>query len=214
MRRARLILVTAVIVAAACTPFTTVIVSHTVPADAGDEGVVPADAADAADTGVDEADSAPARHRRVFVTSKGYTGALGGPTGGDAKCRLAALDAGLDGGFAAYLATTATSAVERLSSRGPYYRLDGEMVFDGGPELVAIVPIAVDEFARLLDASTDSVDVWTGESPGLDSNCSNWTTQNGSASWGHADSLSEWQTVLDSSLSCNAESRLYCFEQP
>jgi hypothetical protein len=66
--------------------------------------------------------------KRVFVTSTGYPGNLGGLAGADAKCQERATAAGLGGTFKAWLsaAGTGNSAAERLThATVPYVRVDG-----------------------------------------------------------------------------------------
>jgi hypothetical protein len=51
----------------------------------------------------------------VFVTSRAYTGNLGGLAGADAICQTHAAEAGLPGTYVAWLATSTVTAPSRLA---------------------------------------------------------------------------------------------------
>lgn len=167
--------------------------------------------------------------RKVFVSSLQGAGNLGawpganglrGLAAADAVCQSLAAGAGLANAsaFKAWLSDSASQAAQRLTSNGPWVRVDG-------------VPVA-DSLADLTDAS-----LFTGISVtelGVYTSASVWTntTANGNRDspvstltcdgWSSADAAHESQ-VGDSSLSfgawsdagyaaCNTQRALYCFE--
>src|SRR5436189_159847 len=71
------------------------------------------------------------RRNVAFVTRATYTGNLGGSTGGDAKCAVAATAAGLTGTFVAFLSTsTGRDAGSQLTASRGWARVDDIDVID------------------------------------------------------------------------------------
>jgi hypothetical protein len=170
----------------------------------------------------------------VFVSSVRYKGALGGVAGADSTCQALASAAGLSGTFKAWLSNSVATASERLShSPDPYVRTDGVQVAADWSDLVSpplAQPINVDENGGSLPPDGDffaTAYVWTGTLPDGKTigpwNCDEWTSAGGrefkdNAIVGKANEPSQWTTVWTTSgevstLGCEYEFRLYCFEQ-
>lgn len=157
--------------------------------------------------------------KRVFVTSMGFTGNLGGAAGADALCNAAALSGGLVGTFAAWLGDSTTSPAARIAhSTVPYYRMDGTMpriICNDWADLVdgIAVAIAEDEFGN----PQANAHVWTGANDNGTANgahCSNWTSNSSGDTGMHGNAsagatFSTWYGPV----ACNTFARLYCFEQ-
>jgi hypothetical protein len=170
--------------------------------------------------------------KRIFVTSKGFDGNLGGLSGADAKCQMLADAAGLGGTYKAWLSDSTTSAKDRLAhSATPYVLVNGGTVADdwndltsGGPKIeiwVTETNGAVN-YNNVSCGSATSM-VFTGTWPdgskavGIGySNCSDWTSNVGD----------QWAVVGGSNFfagpswtdgciigACANSSGLYCLEQ-
>ncbi len=165
---------------------------------------------------------------RVFVTRSTYAGDLGGLAGADERCMAAAASAGLRGQWVAWLSSSYTDAIERIEGVGPWYRLDGVMVFNNTAHLrtTPLVPIDRDEFGE----PGCNGRVWTGTGTGGDAlpigrypHCQNWTagwsansdgTENDAIA-GSCSELGGWTDHQDFSarnFSCGWDAHLYCFE--
>ena len=153
------------------------------------------------------------RRKRVFVTSAGTTGALGGVGGADARCQQLATRAKLDGTFVAWLSVEEGPALARLRVDGPWFLLGGTRVFASkaaiamGPE----VPIDRDEN----NVRVDAADVWTGTNGAGNAtaqNCNGWVLAVGSGTKGKTNGRGNEWTASDNDNCQNVE-RLYCFEQ-
>jgi hypothetical protein len=154
--------------------------------------------------------------KKVFLTSVGSDGALGGVAGGDAHCQQLASAAGLTGSFKAWLSDGTSNIVDRLVSDGPWVRMDGVKLADNKADLTdgrLFTSISVDEngfyYAPIV--------VFTGtDFSGMvsTSHCQNWTsnaaTETGTrGSSANADSA--WTGPV-TSFSCDQEIPLFCFE--
>jgi hypothetical protein len=151
--------------------------------------------------------------RRVFITSGGFTGNLGGIAGADAKCASAASLLGLSGTFRAWISDAATSPAARF--------LHDDVHYERHPDRVKIA----DNWADLTDGTLDapiaaspSNLAWTGT--GADGNpsggtCLNWTngTSPQSARVGLPPVTNSQWSALANEVACNALVALYCFEQ-
>ncbi|MBK7861964.1 MAG: hypothetical protein IPJ65_25775 [Archangiaceae bacterium] len=162
------------------------------------------------------------RHKRVFVTSRTFTGnlkgqAASGLAGGDVLCQQSAEAAQLGGTWRALLSDKTAAASARIADVGPWYLLDDTtQVFSGRAALFAAqgpqVAISLTETGtRVTDA------VWTGTlSSGSAStyDCDNWSdgTYNwyGSSGTPHG-GVSSW--TYGTSLPCSRSAHLYCLEQ-
>jgi hypothetical protein len=184
----------------------------------GGSGATGGSGGDGATGGAGGIGGSPSTERRIFVTSTVQTAALGGIAGADALCATQAADANLDGEFKAWLSTTSSSVVDRLShDGGPFVRVDETIVANDWADLLdgaLLAPIDRDATGQ---ARTG--DVWTGTlSTGASyavSDCAAFTS--GSGSSGHAlcgSSTSTTATWTDNQpASCPSTLRLYCIEQ-
>lgn len=158
-------------------------------------------------------------YKIVFLTSKTYSGNLGGLDGADTICNDLALDAGLPGTYKAWLSDSVISVSERFTHAGPYILVDGTIIADGWTELTGGYlsnPINRDEN----NYSYGNQGVWTntqwnGEIKDYSEyyNCKNWTASSSSSGvYGSSSSIYYFWTD-NSKINCSYSRRLYCFEQ-
>lgn len=175
--------------------------------------------------------------KRVFLTSTTYNAALGGVSGADAKCNLAAANAGLTGTFKAWIADDTTSPSTSFTrSTQPYALVDpsNTRIADNWTDLTTCDegpggdecldnPINIDENGNIVEGGDGVLfSAWTNTNtdgsvfdtdPNL--NCNNFTSDSSDfdrALGGGPDEVDD-RWVLIASLSCNLEAHLYCFEQ-
>ena len=164
----------------------------------------------------------PASAKKVFVTSQTYKGGdLGSVAGGDTICQARATAAGLTGTFKAWLSDSSTDAIDNVTTGattdGPFYRLDGVKIADNKAALIntATTPLFT-AITRDETGAYNSNSVWTGTSPTgvlTANNCVNWTSSSGGdhgTSGIEVESNSGWTTW--STVACNGNAALYCFE--
>jgi hypothetical protein len=164
----------------------------------------------------------PCTDCRVFISGTSYNGSVGGsgPIGvlvGDATCQTLAANAGLGGRWMAWLSTTSVPIGSRLSSDGPWHKLNGELVASTKADLVdgsIATPIDRDQNGLLVSASTL---VWSGTTSaglGTGSDCSGWraTLDTFSGTYGRR-SATDATWTQSSTVACSAFRRLYCFER-
>jgi len=164
----------------------------------------------------------PVTGKLVFVTSKTYTGELGGIAGADDKCQQLASAAGLSGTYRAWLAAEDAAPAGRFPlSPDPYLRVDGVRVADDWTDLTdgtVLAPIDRDETGAHVEER-----VWTNVRPDgthydARQDCFEWTTDFLAAT-GATGSCSAtggtWSLVISSGNwpRCSERKRLYCFEQ-
>jgi hypothetical protein len=158
----------------------------------------------------------------VFLTSTRHNGNLGGVAGGDAICQTRADAAGLGGNFKAWLSDDSDSPASRFSrATTPYVLPNGTRIANDWNDLTD-GSIAHHIDVTELGASVSGIKtVWTrtfpnGESASfsLGPDCQAWSNAS-SGHFGtnglHEGSLSLWSFIGASS--CNAQLRLYCFQQ-
>jgi hypothetical protein len=163
----------------------------------------------------------------VFITSMSGTGnlsswpAASGQTGlaaGDAICRSAATAAHLPApaSFVAWLSGGSTDARDRITSNGPFKRLDNYTVAGTKADLIdgsLDTSIHVDENGHYLTGTPDVATGTLGNGTASGSNCLEWT--HGTSDEDHTGgrpnfaALPEW-TEFSSSSSCGSGRRLYC----
>jgi hypothetical protein len=155
-------------------------------------------------------------HKRVFVTSTTYAGALGSVRAADAQCQSAATAAGLKGVFRAWLSDSTSNAYDRITDVGPWYTTGDAVAFAAKSDLRG-VPAAelLDESAGYPDPA--AIGAWSGSnSDGVatSNDCDGWTNAGGDihATIGTALTDKTWGggSVL---LACNAKAPLICFQQ-
>ena len=170
----------------------------------------------------------PPQARRVFATSvtgNGNfaswpdSGGLSGLAGADAVCRARARYAGYANAanFKAWLSSSATSAPSRITSNGPWYRLDGIPVAFSKSDLIdGAVNAGISITETHTHASSTFQSAWTGTGPtGTMSSylCSNWTIGTNAIFGGTGKYDSNDLHWTQSGLtSCNTNEVLYCFE--
>jgi len=160
----------------------------------------------------------------VFVTSKVYTGALGGLTGADDKCNTLAMEAGVPnaGAFMAWLAVGDTTPASRMKhSSGRYLLRDGTVVAESWKDLTdgfLAAPIDRTEEGAPLDkgsplfAWTGATAVGTGSDP--TKRCLSWTigTKDEVGRQGALGAIDfTWSSAGD--VACSLPARLICIEQ-
>jgi hypothetical protein len=157
---------------------------------------------------------------RIFITNNVFSGDLGGLSGADASCTLAASDAGLSGDWIAWLSTSQIAARDRFfGGLGPIRLLDGRLVAASLDELLTRgprTPINVSEAGVPLNFDAT---IWTGTTAdgdwsGVD--CDGWSTVNfaqGSVGLLRTayENAGDWTNAV--SVTCLAPFRLYCVEQ-
>lgn len=170
------------------------------------------------DTATPDVDAA--LFKRIFVTSSGSSGALGGLAGADSRCQQAANNASLGGTWKAWLSSSTTSAASRLThSSVPYRRLDGVVVANDWTELTSGVlanSILHDEFG----AVQTQYQTWTGTASDGSSwtctlcNCLDWTSGSDVYNGGIGrDSSSNSLWTQFQGVGCSSAIQLYCLEQ-
>lgn len=157
---------------------------------------------------------------RVFVTSTGYNGNLGGLSGADSKCQTRANVVNLGGIWKAWLSDSTTSASSRLKhSALPYKLLDGTIIANNWTDLVdGYLASYIDrnEFGQKLTAyyyvMTNTYS--NGAIAPTNWSCSNWSSSTSiNISVGGDTGSVDGSWTLVSSSGCNNLSKLYCFEQ-
>lgn len=148
-------------------------------------------------------------------------GSAVGVAAGDAICRASATVAHLPapGSFVAWLSTATTDARDRLTSNGPFLRIDGVIVADNKADLTNGTN---DNSMHQFENGAYVVDegggyAWTGTlgdgtADGTD-HCSGWTNGTTAVSglFGAASSTRDFHWTDEGSPHCNADLHLYCF---
>jgi len=159
---------------------------------------------------------------RAFVTSMTWTGNLGGIAGADQKCKDAAIAGNLggSGNWAAWISTNgaaAVSAIDRLTSAGPWQMVDGTVIATDKADLtdgLLAAALRRDELNTVVGAGNDRT--WTGTRPDgtpAQNDCAKWTAgngQNGGAVGEANQANGNWSNLGPET--CNNDNRLYCFE--
>ena len=175
-------------------------------------------------------------HRYVFVTSKKYSGNLGGLSGADTICQSSANSAGLQGTYKAWISDSSNSTLDRLYHHsGVYKLLNGVTIADNWNDLIKNTPevIKINEYGNRIsyepDGQTDKCGwsgggmffAWTNtQNSGIKTKnnslevCQNWT--NSSSSYTGVVGFgpgrpTQWTNFC--AFECNMQARLYCFEQ-
>ncbi len=156
---------------------------------------------------------------RVFATSVGYDGNLGGLTGADARCQLLANIAGLPGTYKAWLSDSSGSPSTRFTqSSGPYVLVNGTTVIANNWADLVDGTLAAAINLNEQGSSIGSNYVWTGTlGSGTPSgnNCSDWSSNSITilGTYGNTNLASSNWTNAGLST-CTGILRLYCFQQP
>ena len=161
-------------------------------------------------------------HKRVFVTLGGWNGNFkgSGTSSGlavaDKRCQDAANSQSLGGKWVAWLSDSTTNAIDRIADVGPWYRLDGRMVFANKAGLTGNPMVVINMHE---DGTTNNILFpWTGTNANgtkATNNCNNWT--DGSAGMtgecGSTNSTTGAWTAGSGACVCFIQYNLYCFEQ-
>lgn len=191
--------------------------------DAGvDAGTPDAGSDGGFDAGVDAGTDAGVR-KRIFVTNSTFNGNLGGLDGGDQRCNLSAQLAGLGGKWIAWLSvgadglSPAVNAIDRVADVGPWYRIDGFLVFQNRAEMAGAprAPINCDEKGGMFISGPSNV--WTGTRVGgvasLD-DCARWTASTAATDGVSGSRFATNLNWSEASVTfCSSTYPLYCIEQ-
>jgi hypothetical protein len=170
-------------------------------------------------------------HKHVFTTSIMYTGNLiveagssgSGIEAADELCQNAAVNAGRNGTWKAWISDNNNNAIDRIADVGPWYLVGTSeyIVFENkaGMTQNPLRPIDHDEFGDVISFDPQIIgnEVWTGtNSDGTNSglNCSNWAfgdTLDGKAGDYELNDV-RW-TNTTTPRGCEWQNHLYCFEQ-
>jgi hypothetical protein len=152
----------------------------------------------------------------VFVSSVEYDANFGFLMAADEACGRLAADAGLPGGWAAWLSDDDMDAKNRINN-AKYVLIDGTPIANNMAELLdgaLDAPIQVDENGDTLSGAPEVFEVWTGtDTNGTNSvvgNCDNWTSNSSTAQSGRADAMDATWTEAGE-VNCDDARRLYCF---
>jgi hypothetical protein len=165
-----------------------------------------------------------ATRKRVFVTSTSFTGALGGLSGADMRCELAAAAGNKGGTWKAFLATTSAPGVSRINDVGPWYQETALGVFSltyknvANLQTGALAVLEYDEQGRSLVNGSTVPYFWTGMNDdgttnlGL-GNCTNWASASSEGVVGSLTELQRSNPNIGSPTYCGNSNRLLCIEQ-
>ena len=152
---------------------------------------------------------------RVFTTALTLLPTFGSVAAGDAVCATAAADAGLPGGYIAWLSSPDAGPLTRFPPG-----LEGQWVTDAGIAFrnfaqlrtVPSIPLDRDERGRPVSGSA-----WTGTLNGGASSgatCTGWSsmpTPNATGTYGQVINTAGWTNANAPSL-CASPRHLYCFQ--
>jgi hypothetical protein len=150
------------------------------------------------------------------LSSWADAGGLSGLAAGDAVCAARAAAANLGGSFKAWLSSSAGTASGRLTSQGPWVRLDGVKVADTKADLVLDGLFTTLNLAETGEYLT-WLEGWTGtdeDGSARSETCNDWT-DGMAASTGAVGSATDthwWPFVNNWIPSCNGSNRLFCLE--
>jgi hypothetical protein len=148
-------------------------------------------------------------YNMAFVSSKTYSGNLGGLSGADAQCNQMAQAAELPGTYRAALGSAA--AIYARHRAGGYVRTDGNVFAESRAALEAgrvRYPLWLDETRAKQQAN-----VWTGADAGAvvsPNTCGDWTSTAGNGSFGLSHGQSGVVAFAGSSPCSTATHRLIC----
>jgi hypothetical protein len=111
-----------------------------------------------------------------------------------------------------------TAATTRITSSGPWARLDGVLIANDRADLLdstLLAPISLTETLLQVGGGAIADGPWTGtqaDGSTFSNNCSDWTSASaGFGGLGRYESIDSYWSYGASS-SCNGMRRLYCFE--
>jgi hypothetical protein len=159
----------------------------------------------------------PSLSRKVFATSTGQNGNLGGIAGGDDLCAALAAEASLPGTYKAWLADSTGSPNTSFTRGAAYYLVDGTTrVAQSYADLTdGTIENAISK--NELGNTFGGAGVWTNVASGggaQASHCQNWSSASGSITGGTGQALntnSGWTS--QGTATCNSNRLLFCFQQ-
>lgn len=161
--------------------------------------------------------------RVIFVTSTDFKGDLGGMSGADAKCVMAATTADLANAatFKAWLSDGATWPAMRLDTAylGMYVRTDGTTVAESGwvdlTDGTMLVAVDRTEMGTTVDAAPWTNTKADGTAAGTN-HCNFWTNSQAAnqGAFGLTNATDASWTDPMSAIPCSAAAPLYCIEDP
>jgi hypothetical protein len=152
----------------------------------------------------------------AFVTSVGPTlGSLGSLAAADAYCNGRAQAAGLPGSYVAWLSTSTTNAIDRLTGSRGWSRVDGKAFVDTPADLVAgtiFYPLDVDEFGNRVPAMM-AVGTATDNNGNVVAGytCNDYTSTSGLLWFGLSDRGTMYWTDALGTSACAGPEPIYCF---
>jgi hypothetical protein len=162
-------------------------------------------------------------YARVFATSELYAGdfAAGQPNAwayAKAKCEERAAIAGLGSGWEPWLSVNGSNAAQALSGTGPWALVDCvTMVANDKIDLTdGAIAHPIDRNELNTPIGNNGKEVWTGtkaDGSAEGKDCTGWTSTSASGRRGDSNSKNSYWAD-QSSGSCSASHRLYCFEAP
>ncbi|HTZ17570.1 MAG TPA: hypothetical protein VMB78_03940, partial [Dissulfurispiraceae bacterium] len=156
--------------------------------------------------------SIPSGAKRVFVTHTAYAGNFGGLSTADSACQSLAGSLNPQGTFVAWLSDDTYDAKDRVTSSGPWYRLDGIKVADSKADLIDGTIFTSINYDNTYSYSPMTF-AWTGTTSGGTNstyNCSNWGSSSVDGTAGNTSAVFYWTSA--NHFSCAASYKLYCFE--
>jgi hypothetical protein len=181
--------------------------------DEGDAGI-DAGAADASAGDASAPDASAPRPNVVFVTSRTFDPIGMTPALATEACVSLAAEAGLDGEFVAWLASSTRDPSVALESSRGWVRTDGRPVVDTLDDLRAgriWYPIATDE--RGVDVRDTGIDVMTGslQNGSIAATCGDYTDAAGTLTVGSTRGTTDSAIRRFGGAPCDERYRLYCF---
>jgi hypothetical protein len=162
---------------------------------------------------IDTMTDAGDRPNIVFVSTMFTTGGFGGLSAADAFCANDAAAAGLPGTFVAFLSTSTVDARSRLAGSRGWVTPDGTPIADTVESMLDGNRVfnPADQFAD--GTRSAGISLWTGSSQAgrFAVACADWTTSAVSVS-GNSSYLRSALISDGSTISCNANHRIRCFE--
>lgn len=157
----------------------------------------------------------PSADKVVFVSSRMFTGNLGGLAGADASCQSMATMANLSGTYKAFLSDSVDSASARLTrGAAAYVLVGGTVVATSAAQFFSnnhAAPIDRDENGTLTGGEVWT-GTWSGDGDGS-GGCSDWTSTDETAIVGlNFAADSQWVSVYEQFCDRN-NVRLYCVQQ-
>lgn len=163
---------------------------------------------------------AAATGRIAFVSRAFFAPAPGkSRANADAICQSEALAAGLPGDYLALLAVDGEPPLARFSVDAglPWVRPDGVQLVTAASRIVdsrILAPIDVTaDKTYVAGGSTWTGSVGSNVAGDLAGTCNNWGSTAGSGDGGQIEYTFFWASEYQSSISCEAAARVYCFEK-